>query len=376
MKKYIYSSLVLLLAACSSGDSLEAKKSKLAEITAQIEELNTQAGELEKEIALLDTAAIIRKPKLVQVTSLNKGAFSHFIDIQGMVESDDNISVQPGMPGVVTNVFVREGDQVSVGQILAEVDNRTIRESIAQLETNLEFAKTNFEKQERLWNQKIGSEIQYLQAKTQYESLGKNLSTLRAQLDMTRMKAPIAGTVDQVNVKIGEYAAPGPMGAFNVVNFNRMKVTARVADSYIKNIHTGDPVRIVLSDINETIEGKINFVSKVVNSMSRTFLVEVAIGKTESSVRPNMLATLSINDANLADVVQLPTNLVQKDANNNKYVMIAEKGKDGLIARKKAVETGIYYGDKIVITEGLTGSEQLITSGYQEVVDGQTITLN
>ena len=375
MKKYIYISFMLLIAACSAGDSLDAKKAQLASLNTQLEETKQQISALEKEIALLDTSEIIRKPKLISTMLVEPSPFNHYIDVQGIIESEENISVQPGMPGVVTAVYVKEGDFVSQGQLLGETDNRAMKENIAQLQTNLDFAKSTYEKQQRLWNQKIGSEIQYLQAKTQYESLQNSIEALKAQLEMTRMKAPISGSVDQVNVKVGEYAAPGIMGAFNVVNFNKMKVTAKVADSYIDKVKTGNPVKIYLSDLNKTVEGKITFVSKVVNSMSRTFLVEIALGKTENNIRPNMLANLSINDERLDSVIVIPSNLVQKDSDGNNYVITAQGKNEQMKALKVSVKTGLSYGDKVVINEGLEPMTKLVTSGYQEVVNGQAITV-
>lgn len=376
MKKLLYISLTLLVAACSSGSSLEKKKAQLVEYQAQHDELKLKIAELEKEIALLDTAAEIRKPKLVTLMPITNGAFNHYIDVQGTIDAEENVAVQPGMPGLVTRVNVREGDKVSAGQVLAETDNRTIRESMAQLQANLDFAKTAFEKQQRLWNQKIGSEIQYLQSKTQYESLQKNMGALQAQLDMSRIKSPINGNVDAVNIKVGEFAAPGMNGSFRVVNFGKMKVKAKVADSYIGKVKTGNPVSILLSDISDTIQGKISFVSKVVNPMTRTFDIEIDLGSTSSDIRPNMLATLKINDENLNNTISVLSNLVQKDASGNMYLMLAEGSKDKMVARKKMIRTGISYGDRIVILEGLSGSEQLINAGYQEVVDGQPISLN
>ena len=375
MKKYIYISFMLLIAACSAGDSLDAKKAQLASLNTQLEETKQQISALEKEIALLDTSEIIRKPKLISTMLVEPSPFNHYIDVQGIIESEENISVQPGMPGVVTAVYVKEGDFVSQGQLLGETDNRAMKENIAQLQTNLDFAKSTYEKQQRLWNQKIGSEIQYLQAKTQYESLQNSIEALKAQLEMTRMKAPISGSVDQVNVKVGEYAAPGIMGAFNVVNFNKMKVTAKVADSYIDKVKTGNPVKIYLSDLNKTVEGKITFVSKVVNSMSRTFLVEIALGKTENNIRPNMLANFSINDERLDSVIVIPSNLVQKDSDGNNYVITAQGKNEQMKALKVSVKTGLSYGDKVVINEGLEPMTKLVTSGYQEVVNGQAITV-
>lgn len=376
MKNFLSLSLIsFIIFSCSSGSGLEKKKAELAEYQAQHDALKIKIADLEKEIARLDTSAEIRKPKLVTLTPVQSGVFNHYIDVQGTVDSEENIAVQPGMPGQVTKVNVHEGDMVKAGQILAEVDNRVIRESISQLQTNVDFAKTAFEKQQRLWNQKIGTEIQYLQSKTQFESLQKNMVTLQAQLDMSRIKSPINGMVDAVNIKVGEYAAPGMLGAFRVVNFGKMKVKAKVADSYIGKVKLGNPVRIYLADINDTIQGKISFVSKVVNPMTRTFDIEIDLGATSTDVRPNMMASLKINDENIDNAMSVQSNLVQKDPSGSMYVMISEGSATKMKARKKLVKTGISSGARIIVLEGLSGNEQLIEAGYQEVVDGQLISL-
>jgi RND family efflux transporter MFP subunit len=376
MKNYLSLSFIaFIIFSCSPGSGLEKKKAQLAEYQAEHDALKIKIADLEKEIARLDTSAEIRKPKLVTLTPVNAGVFNHYIDVQGTIDSEENIAVQPGMPGQVTKVNVHEGDMVSAGQVLAEVDNRVIRESISQLQTNVDFAKTAFEKQQRLWNQKIGTEIQYLQSKTQFESLQKNLLTLQAQLEMSRIKSPINGMVDEVNIKVGEYAAPGMLGAFRVVNFGKMKVKAKVADSYIGKVKVGNPVSIYLADIKDTIQAKISFVSRVVNPMTRTFDIEIGLGSTSPDVRPNMMASLKINDENIANAISVLSNLVQKDASENMYVMIAEGSAAKMKARKKLVKTGISSGDRIIVLEGLSGNEQLIEAGYQEVVDGQLISL-
>lgn len=376
MKNFLSLSFIsIIIFSCSSGSGLDKKKAQLAEYQAQQDDLKIKIADLQKEIARLDTSAEIRKPKLVTLTSVNAGVFNHYIDVQGTIDSEENIAVQPGMPGQVTKVNVHEGDMVSAGQVLAEVDNRVVRESISQLQTNVDFAKTAFEKQQRLWNQKIGTEIQFLQSKTQFESLQKNLMTLQAQLEMSRIKSPINGMVDAVNIKVGEYAAPGMLGAFRVVNFGKMKVKAKVADSYIGKVKIGNPVRIYLADINDTIQGKISFVSRVVNPMTRTFDIEIGLGATSPDFRPNMMASLKINDENIENAISILSNLVQKDASENMYVMISEGSGSKMKARKRLVKTGISSGNRIIVLEGLNGSEQLIEAGYQEVVDGQLISL-
>lgn len=375
MKNTLILALLVVLAACQQGNELDTKKAQLAAYRAEMDELKTKMASLEKEIALLDTAGAVKKPKLVTLQPVTRSDFSHYIDLQGSVESDENIAVQPGMPGVVTRVYVKEGDAVSPGKVLAETDNRAIRESIEQLKTNLDFARTAFEKQKRLWDKKIGSEIQYLQAKTQVESLEKSLSSLEAQLDMSRIKSPISGVVDQVNVKIGEYAAPGFNGAFRVVNVNSMKVTAKVADSYIGKVKVGNPVQVRLTDLNDTLNARISYVGKVVDPMTRSFRIEINVSGMSSDIRPNMMSIISINDEVLTQVINLPANYVQRDAEGRSYVMVAEGSKDKMVARKKLVSTGISYGDRVVITSGLDGGEQYIVSGYQEVTEGQPLVL-
>lgn len=373
MKNIAFATLVLILASCGGGSELEKKKAELAQYKSTYEELKGKIEKLEKEIALLDTAKSAQKARLVTVQPVKRSGFAHYVDIQGSVESDENVAIQPGMPGLVTRVYVKEGDMVNAGKVLAETDNRAIRESIAQLQTNYDFAKTAFEKQKRLWDQKIGSEIQYLQAKTQYESLGKSMDALQAQLDMTRIKSPIAGVVDQVNVKAGEFAAPGMFGAFRVVNEKSMKVTAKVADSYIGKIKVGNPVSIRVADLNDTLTAKITYVGKVIDPMSRTFAIEIGLSGIPNDLRPNMMTMVSIQDELLPDAVVVKSNYVQKDAMGNTYIMLAEGAKGAMKAKKQVVKTGLSYGDRIVITEGLDGSEQYIESGYQEVTDGQPL---
>lgn len=375
MKKLLYIPILLIFVACGEKSPLETKKEELSKLKTEQDALKTKISALEKEIAILDTSSANKKTKLVAVAPIVAGDFQHFLDVQGTVDSDENIMVQPGMPGVVTRVYVQEGDAVKTGQLLAETDNKAIRESIAQLETNLDFAKIAFDKQKRLWDQKIGTEIQFLQSKNQYESLQKSINSVNAQLEMTRIKSPINGVVDEVNVKIGEFATPTIIGSFRVVNTNKIKVTTKIADSYISKIKMGDPVKVRLNDLNQTLEGKVSFIGKSVNSLSRTFQVDIRLNNGGTDLRPNMLANVSINDQNLSNVVSIPSNYIQKEPSGGTFVMVAEKSGKELIARKKLVNTGISYNDMIVINEGLATTDELITKGFQDVVDGQLITL-
>ncbi|MFN4122663.1 MAG: efflux RND transporter periplasmic adaptor subunit [Flavobacteriales bacterium] len=368
-------SVAILFGACNSGNELEKKKNELAQYNARMDELRNKIAELEKEIALLDTSEAYVKPKLVNIQAIRSTPFAHFIDVQAVIDSEENIMVNAASPGLVTKVYVKEGDMVSAGMLLAELENRVILQSIAELETSLDLAKTTYEKQKRLWDQKIGSEIQYLQAKTQFESLSKTKSTLQAQLDLTRIKSPIAGMVDEVNIKIGETAAPG-FGVFRVVNNNKMKAVARVADAHLGRIKKGDPVKLVLRELKDTITTSVSFVSKSVNPMSRTFIVEANLPSGRSELRPNMLATISVNDEIYNEALVVPSNTIQKDANGNNYVLVATNRGDKLFALKKVVESGASYAGQTVIKSGLEEGDMLITFGYQDIVDGQLIATN
>jgi len=378
MKKLIYIIIaIVFVSACTENkqSTLDNKKKDLVKFNEQLEELKSKISSLEKEIILLDTAKSISKPKLVSVEPLKSSYFKHFIDIQGNIESLDNVMVGSTMGGQVVKVNVKEGDVVSAGQVLAETDSRIARESLAQLETNYQFAKTTFERQQRLWDQKIGSEIQYLQAKTQFEGAEKSKASLQAQLDMSRIKSPINGVVDMVGIKMGEVAPPG-IGVFRVVNTNRMKLVARLADSYLSYVKPNDPVQVVIRETGDTINANITFISKSVNLMNRTFTIEADLKNLPASVRPNMIANVSINDKNLENALVINSNIVQRDQTGQNFVLVSETQNGTMTAKKKMVKIGLIYRDKVVIEEGLKVGEKIITTGYQEAADGQTLLIN
>lgn len=378
MKKLIYIIIaVVFVSACTENkqSTLDNKKKDLIKFNEQLEELKSKISSLEKEIILLDTAKSISKPKLVSVEPLKSSYFKHFIDIQGNIESLDNVMVGSTMGGQVVKVNVKEGDVVSAGQVLAETDSRIARESLAQLETNYQFAKTTFERQQRLWDQKIGSEIQYLQAKTQFEGAEKSKASLQAQLDMSRIKSPINGVIDMVGIKMGEVAPPG-IGVFRVVNTNRMKLVARLADSYLSYVKPNDPVQVVIRETGDTINANITFISKSVNLMNRTFTIEADLKNLPASVRPNMIANVSINDKNLENALVINSNIVQRDQTGQNFVLVSETQNGTMTAKKKMVKIGLIYRDKVVIEDGLKVGEKIITTGYQEAADGQTLLIN
>mgnify|MGYP002779592970 CR=1 FL=1 len=355
----------LAAVACQPAD----KKTQLAELKKQKTEIDSKIAALEKELGAGKKENT--RVTVVMAQPVQPQTFQHFVEVQGTLDSRNNINVTPKMGGNVTQVFVKEGDYVRAGQTLLVTDDATLRQNLAQLETGYELAKTTFERQQNLWNQKIGSEIQYLQAKNQKESVERQIATLKTQLAMARVTSPISGTVNAVNVKIGEMAAPG-MPAVQVVNLADMKVEAKVADSYINNIKKGDPVTVRFPDIGEEVKAKVTFTGQVVNPMSRTFDIEVALPNKGNKLKPNLLAIVSINDKTKPNTLVIDENLIQRTEQGDiVFVTTQENGKT--VARSKKVTRGLSYNGKVEITEGLAAGDLLVTAGSQDLVDGQPV---
>ena len=368
MNKYILiASLLFAIVACKPGD----KKAELDKLRAQKELLTTQIDQLEKELGVKDTNAL----KLVDVAidTVKFAEFHHFIDIQGRIEGDQNIEVSPQAPGQVVKVNVKEGDPVKQGQVLAELDSKVIQRGLDEIKTQLALATILFQKQKALWDQKIGSEVQFLTAKSNKESLEKRLASMQEQLAMNKIKSPISGTVENVPFKIGQVVSPGlPTSTIRVVNMAGVKVLADVAEAYTSKIKRGNEVLVSFPDIDENITAKITFTSKVIDQTNRTFRVEAHLAHSRADLRANMIANLKISDyINLKSII-IPINLIQKSFNSN-YVMIAESKGNKLVAAKRTIKMGISYNGSTEITDGLKVGDKVITAGYQNLKDGQLI---
>jgi RND family efflux transporter MFP subunit len=372
---HIFFVLTMLAFSCNNASEVDTKKEELAKLKSEQQEIAGKIKKLEAELAVLAPVKNDEtRVKLVKAQTIQPQTFKHFISVQGTVESDNNILVSPKMGGVVTAVNVKVGDKVGQGQTMAVIDDAVLRQSIEELKTGLELANTVFEKQQNLWNQKIGSEVQFLQAKNNKESLERKLQTLNAQVSMSRITSPISGVVDEVNIKPGEAAAPG-LGVIRVVNLSKIKIKARMADSYIGTVKKGDEVRITLPDINQELNGKISFVGQVVNPQSRTFDIEVMLDNKEEKLKPNMLAVVNINDKTAQEAIVIDANYVQQsEVGDVVYVAGAEGQKQKAQMRK--IKTGLTYNGQVEVLEGLKAGDQLITAGYQDLVDGQLIKLS
>ena len=375
MKKHILilTAVATMLAACSGEkkEGLEGKKEELAKLKTEQAAANEKIKALETEIAKLDPKkAAEAKVKAVSVATLNTETFKRYVELQGTVDAKNSVLVSPKSPGAITAMYVKEGDRVSVGTVIGKVDDSILRESIEEVKTQLTLINTLYEKQKNLWEQKIGTELQFLQAKNNKESIEKKLVTLNTQLAQSKIISPMSGVVDQVISNVGELASPG-MGVVRVVNLNNLKVSAKVSDTYAASVKKGDEVLVKFPDLQKELKARISFVSATVDPLSRTFTIEANLPSVKD-IKPNMMAQIQINDATSKDALIIDQNFIQSTENGQiVYVAVTEGNKK--VAKGKTVKTGLSYNGKVEILEGLTAGDQLITLGYQDVVDGQTI---
>jgi RND family efflux transporter MFP subunit len=351
-----------MVSACEQPDI----KTQLEELKKQAAELNQQMAKLEAEIAATDSSDGNIKSTQVTVSSLMPQTFTNYITVQGKVDAEENVSISAEMAGMLSKIYVQPGQEVVKGQILAELDNSTFVKGIAELQTALEFATEMYNKQKGLWDQKIGTEVQYLSAKNQKESLEKKMASLQSQFDLAKIQSPINGTVDAVDVKIGQMIMPG-LPAIRVVNFSNLKVKAEVAESYAASVKKGSPVNLIFPDLQDTVKTEISYAAKVINPMSRSFMVEINL-TTDKIDHPNMLAVLQISNYTNDSAIIVPVNTVQ-ESNDRKMIALAQGNK----VSKKEIKTGKSYNGYIEVLSGLKRGDVLITGGYQDLNEGETI---
>lgn len=356
-------SLTLFLTSCDQD-----KKALLEQLKIQKAELETQIKDLEAEIAQDGKDTTEDHSNYVIIRPLQPETFRNYVEVQGMVDADENITLSAEMGGQVTKIHVKAGQQVSKGQLLAETDNKIILKGISELQTALDLANSMYEKQKNLWDQKIGTEVQYLAAKGQKEGLEKKMITLQEQLELTRISSPIDGTVDGIHTKTGQMLGPG-MPVMTVVNYNTMKVKAEVPESYAPRIRGGSEVSVVFPDMKDSINGKLSHAARVINPLNRTFTVEMLLdGKRE--YHPNMVAVLRINDySSPTPVIVIPSSVIMRNEDGKDFVMVNEGGK----AKRLNIKTGKKYKGRVEVSEGLKEGDELIITGFQQLNDGDLI---
>lgn len=349
-------------------ERLREMKSQLSQQQMQIKDDLTR---INQKLQKLDTTD---QSSLVTTLQLKDTLFKHYLEIQGDVDTDKNIVIYPEYSGILKSISVKEGDQVRAGQILARIDDGGLSSQLAQIETQLSLAKTTFERQERLWKQKIGSEIQFLEAKSNFESVQNSAKQLRAQLAKTIVRAPFSGTIDQVIADEGQVVNPGQNALFRLVNLDEMYITAEVPESYLGKINKGTEVQIQFAALDKSIAGSIDQVANYINPNNRSFEVKINLpGKTQG-IKPNQIATLKINDYTAQNAIVIPQSILQENAAGEHiaYVFKPTENNKG-VAHKREVKTGLTYDNKIEIKAGLKAGEIIIIEGARSMRDQQKV---
>jgi len=369
-----------LLTSCGNStktpDTLEGKKKELTKLKDEQTKLNKKIDSLEAQISRLDTASKVgQKAKLVALTAITPSSFTHYIDLQGNVEAENMSWVSPrGTGGVVRNVYVKQGDAVRKGQLLLKLDDAVQRNGVANAQIALDHAKDIFQRRKNLWDEKIGTEVDFINARNAVDQAETQLKLAQDQLDFTNVYADIDGTVDNITVKVGEAFTPG-VQTLHLVNTSNLKTIVQVPELYQERVKVGTPVKISFPGLgNKEVTATVRTTGKTINSDSRSFTVEIKL-PADRSIRSNQVAVVRLQDYTIAKTLAIPVNTLQTDE-KGKYVMVATKDKENnLVAHKKSVTIGQSYGDKVELTGGLQEGDQLITDGFQGLYEGQLITI-
>jgi membrane fusion protein (multidrug efflux system) len=354
--------------AIAAKDINKLKEARIA-IQKEYDIIGAQLVQIDAALSELDT---VNKVALVTTTTIKDTAFTHYIDIQGNIETKENVIIYPEFSGTLTQVLVTSGQKVTKGQLLARIDDGGLSNQLAQMETQAALAKTTFERQQNLWNQKIGSEIQYLQAKTNYEAQLKAVAQMKAQLAKTIVRAPFSGVIDEVITEKGQVVAPG-QPLMRIVNLSNMYVASNIPENFIGKIKNGASVEVFIKSIGKTVTGKVRQVGNYINPNNRNFSIEIAVPNQDNLLRPNQVAVLKIADYTKANAVLIPESIVTENASGEKIVYTINSQSKKAVAVKKAVKTGLTSGANIEVLEGLTTGDVVIIEGARSVQDGDAV---
>lgn len=359
-------------AIISSGD-LSAIKAKRADLNQQQRDLKSDLDKLNEYI---DSHEKEERPALVTAEVIKDSIFKHYVEVQGNVETDQNVVLNAEFSGVLTNVYVKNGQQVTKGQRLAKIDDGGLSSQVAQQEAQLALAQTTFERQERLWNQKIGSEIQFLQAKTNYEAARNATQQLRAQLAKTIITAPFSGIIDDVIADPGQVVTPGQTPIIRLVNLSNMYVKASIPETYLKNINKGTQVIVNLASINEEFTGIVRQVSNYINPNNRSFEIQIEIPNKNGLVKPNLIATVKVNDYQAENAITVPENVLQENSAGETIAYLYKPINDSIgEAKRTIIQTGLSYANHTEVKSGLKAGDTIIMEGAKNLRDGQKVTI-
>ncbi|MEN8123820.1 MAG: efflux RND transporter periplasmic adaptor subunit [Bacteroidota bacterium] len=374
MKKIItYIFLFLVFISCKNEEnqisgSLEELKDQKTSVINQIDSLNNILRNIELHISKTDSK---NNYQVISVINPKKDVFNHYIEIQGVVKADKNIEIRPEIGGTIKNIHVKEGQKVGKGKVLIQLDDSSIQDNIAELNTQLKLAKTTFERQQRLWDQKIGSEMQYLQAKTQYESLENNKTALVNQAAKMKIKAPFSGIIDEIFPKNGELVS-SQLAVVRLVNLDKVYLEADVTETFLPYIKKGNEALISFPSIHTEMKSEISQVGNIINPNNRSFKAKINIENKNNLIKPNLLADIKIKDFEENGIV-IPSSLIQKDKDQNNFVFIVHKNNTDHKVSKKIIIVSKEYDQKSLIIEGLKVNDTIVNKGSRIVKEGELV---
>ncbi|TAI47372.1 efflux RND transporter periplasmic adaptor subunit [Flagellimonas allohymeniacidonis] len=384
MKKILLPFVTILLYACGGGGStsvesvleeqnLETIRAKRTEISEQQKALEAEIHKLDSAIATLDASA-----KLPLVTTIEAKAekFDHYLELQGDVMTKQNVLIYPEMSGTLNRVYVKEGQKVSKGQLLASIDDGGLSSQLVQMKTQAALAKTTFDRQKRLWDQNIGSEIQYLEAKTAYEAQESAVKQMQSQLAKSSIRAPFSGIIDDVIKDQGTVVGPGQGSeVFRIVNLSNMYVEVEVPESHLSNVTPGRNVRVYFPVLGDSVTTKVRQTGNFINPSNRSFTVEIPVPSESGKIKPNLTAKVMINDYTNESAILIPQSIVSENAEGEQYVYLvgADSISSEAVAKKAVIITGKTQGDYVEVLSGIAQGDGIIDEGARSVKDGQKV---
>jgi RND family efflux transporter MFP subunit len=372
MKKiYVYATLILVSSCgktAKQSENLLELNSKKELLIEQIDSLSQVLNSVELNISKLDTN---KRLTAVNTIKAQRKLFQHFIEVQGTVEAEQSVELFPESSGNITNIFVEEGQNVYKGQTLIQIDNSILKTNMAELQTQLELASTTYERQKRLWDQNIGSEIQFLQSKAKKEGLENSIESLKAHAKKLKISAPFSGTVDEVFSKIGGLATP-MTPAIRLVNLKQVHVESEVTETFLKHIQKGTEVELFFPTIGKNISAKVNQVANYINPENRSFKIRIKVNNPNSELKANLLADLKINDFKQNGIV-IPTKLIQKDRMGDSFVYTLKKEKDAYVVEKTYIVQKMTYANESFIEKGLLEDVLIVDKGARLIKVNETV---
>ena len=375
--------LTFIIASCSSdkkqtsvedviaSQDLNKIRAKKDEIANKQIEFASQIKLLDEQISKLDTA---KNVPLITTFNAKEEAFNHYLELQGNVDTKNLITITPEFNGILSRIYVKEGQWVDKGQLLAKIDDGGLSQQLAQLQIQADLAKTTFERQARLWEQKIGSEIQYLQTKSNYEAQTRAVNQLTEQIAKTNIRAPFSGTIDDIITEQGNVVSAGQSPIMRLINLNDMYIETDVPESYISSVTKNKNVIVELPVLNKTIETKVRQAGSFINPANRSFKIEVSVPNKDKTIKPNLTAKLKINDYSNPKAILIPQSIISENANGEQYVYAVNNRKENLgVAQRVIIKTGKTQGDIIEVLEGIENGTEIIQEGARSVKDGQTV---